>query len=169
VGYRRLVKQRQTARVLALIFGVVALNSVVGCSDDSDRGARDDTETTSSRGASTSVTTSVTSDLTFEPPTPQPGEEFQVSYPEGTERGIPFLMQTLDLAGAWITQFVLISDGAGTEPYWLTAEDAEWVDIGVGGDLPDALVIPEVAAPGRYRICTANIVPPLCGEIEVVL
>lgn len=63
------------------------------------------------------------------------------------------------------------TDGYGTEPTFVSVDDAEGYgveDIGIGGEGPDRLVVPDVAPPGAYRICTANSLENICTPIEIV-
>jgi hypothetical protein len=138
----------------------------LGCADDPDVPARGESGSTSTAPV---VTTGETGDgLALDPSSVHAGELVSVSYLSANERGVAFFLQSTDPQGDWITEYVLISDGTGSEPYWLPPERAEWVDIGLSGDVADTLVIPEVALPGHYRVCTANAPTELCGEIEIM-
>lgn len=39
--------------------------------------------------------------------------------------------------------------------------------MGVSGPGPDEVLIPDVATPGQYRLCTANAVNNFCAETEI--
>jgi hypothetical protein len=64
---------------------------------------------------------------------------------------------------------MLISDGSGGEPLWFpSGEDVAVEAIGVAGRGPDHLLIPDVADPGTYRVCTANAGEDVCAPVEIV-
>jgi hypothetical protein len=109
--------------------------------------------------------------LVVDPTTAAPGDVVALTYPQETTRGILFVLdQNVD--DAWITRFFLTSDGpgAGWERTWSPADAGGMAveDIGVGGPGPDRVLVPEVAEPGAYRICTGNAGENFCAQIEVV-
>lgn len=103
--------------------------------------------------------------------TPSParvGDLIEVRFPEETLRGIGWVLESQE-GDSWQQRYFLVSDELG-EPRWWGAEDSEgqgWEDLGVTGPGPDTLLIPDVAAPGNYRLCTANSQPNFCSELEI--
>jgi hypothetical protein len=99
------------------------------------------------------------------------GDVLSLRFPTETTRGVHFVLERR--AGAsWRYEYDLVSDGPGPgwRREWRPASDGEFAipAIGVGGSGPDRVVIPEVAAPGQWRICTGNAGENICTEIEIV-
>lgn len=109
--------------------------------------------------------------ITVDPAETKPGDVVGVSFPQQTPRGILFTLERRTADG-WLTAYLLTSDGPG--PGW----DMTWQppggggmaveDIGVGGVGPDHVLIPDVAQPGSYLICTGNAAVTVCAPIEVL-
>jgi hypothetical protein len=109
--------------------------------------------------------------LVIDPAQAAPGVVVALTFPEETMRGVLFVLdQRVD--DTWVTRFYLTSDGpgAGWERQWWPVDAAGMgvPDIGVGGPGPDRVLIPEVAEPGAYRICTGNAGADFCAPIEIV-
>ena len=109
--------------------------------------------------------------IVAEPVQVEPGGIAALTFPALTTRGILFTLD-LETAGEWRTVYFLTSDGPGPEweRTWSRAGGAGLAveDIGVGGPGPDQVLIPDIAEPGSYRICTANAAEVICAPIEVV-
>ena len=110
--------------------------------------------------------------MVVEPSRAEPGDVVALSFPDEMERGILFVLEGRTVDG-WLPAFFLTSDGPGPEweLTWQPPGGAGLAveDIGVGGPGPDHVLIPPVAAPGIYRICTANAAEKVCAPIDVVL
>jgi hypothetical protein len=100
-----------------------------------------------------------------------PGDVLAVGFPNEMTRGILFVLERQGPEG-WLPAFFLTSDGPGPEweMTWSPPGGAGMAvpDIGVGGPGPDHVLIPDVAEPGDYRICTANAADDVCAEIEII-
>ncbi|CAN5374918.1 hypothetical protein BH11ACT8_BH11ACT8_18820 [soil metagenome] len=95
------------------------------------------------------------------------GQEIDLLFPTGQGRGIAFRIDEPDGAG-WRPAYYLVAPYSGTgEPTW-SHDNRGTVDIGIGGPGPDRVVVPPVATPGRYRICTDNAAEEACAPITVV-
>lgn len=108
--------------------------------------------------------------LVIEPALANPGDVVALTFPEETTRGILFVLdQRVD--DGWVTRFYLVSDGPGQgwqREWWpVDAEGFAIPDIGVGGAGPDRVLIPDIAGPGEYRICTGNAGADFCAPIEI--
>lgn len=100
----------------------------------------------------------------------QAGQTLTLNFPRETERGTPWVLEQRDGDG-WQARYLLISDGNNTAPTWVGPAERDqwaWEDVGVGGSGPDTVLIPDVAPPGKYRLCTANALNNFCTEIEIV-
>ena len=102
----------------------------------------------------------------------QPGQVVSLHFSAHNRRGIAFSLDVFD-CDSYVTRYYLIAPfgNGSTEPSWWSVEDPEgglaWVDIGVGGPGPEWVTIPDDASPGLYRICTANAVRKVCGEVTI--
>jgi hypothetical protein len=109
--------------------------------------------------------------IVVDPDRAEPGEVVGVSFPDEMTRGILFVLEQ-QTANGWLPAFFLTSDGPGEgwEMTWSPPGGAGLAveDIGVGGPGPDHVIIPEVAEPGMYLLCTANAGDNVCTQIEVV-
>jgi hypothetical protein len=109
--------------------------------------------------------------IVAEPVEVAPGDVLSLSFPEETARGVHFVLES-QARGAWFHVFDLASDapGPGWQRRWSPAGADGFAveDIGVGGPGPDRVVIPDVAEPGRWRICTGNAAENICTTIEIV-
>jgi hypothetical protein len=99
------------------------------------------------------------------------GQEVLVTYPGGRERGVAYVLEKLIDTTWYATHFMTATtSGYGTEPTWaeVGTEGYGWEDIGIAGEGPDRLIVPDSALAGRYRVCTANSVENICAELTVV-
>lgn len=100
------------------------------------------------------------------------GDEVRVLWPGEEGRGIAYSLDAWT-GTDWTTQFYVTAVTQGHHPaghprWWDASEtNYAWVDIGVGGPGPDIAVVPDVAEPGVYRLCTANSVRKSCVLITV--
>jgi hypothetical protein len=100
----------------------------------------------------------------------RPGDVVDLTFPLETGRGVAFMLEEWT-GEEYVRRYYLISvpAGMGSAPTWFDVDDnVGWEDIGIGGPGPDQVVIPEVARPGRYRICIANAGEDFCAPIEIV-
>ena len=109
--------------------------------------------------------------IVAEPQRVAPGDVVALTFPAETTRGIHFVLE-MQSDGAWVHAFDLVSDGPGPgwPRDWSVAGSGDFAipDIGVGGTGPDRVLIPDVAEPGTWRICTGNAGDEFCTEIEIV-
>jgi hypothetical protein len=100
-----------------------------------------------------------------------PGGIVELTYPDEMVRGILYVLEE-EVGSTWAYRYGLISGGedGGVSPEWFVPgdEDVAIPDIGVVGPGPDRVRIPEVAAPGSWRICTGNAGENICVRIEIV-
>jgi hypothetical protein len=100
-----------------------------------------------------------------------PCEQVAMRFPDRQTRGIAFALDAWE-DSTWRTRFYLTSDGGSlnSTPTWWSIEDDEnraVIDIGIGGPGPDHVLIPESAATGTYRLCTANAAEKACALVTV--
>ena len=98
-----------------------------------------------------------------------PGEVVELSFPDGHERGLMFVLEE-ESGATWVYRYMLLSDATGGRPAWYRP-DQEGVaveDVGVAGPGPDRVVVPDVAAAGSWRICTGNAAENVCVRIAIV-
>lgn len=109
--------------------------------------------------------------ITVTPATAQPGATVALTFPEKNARGIAFQLATA--ADPEKVLYYLTSDWGARgnhTPTWWAAEDGEgkgWEDVGISGPGPDLVVVPDTAADGSYRLCTANAGTQVCGLLTV--
>ena len=103
--------------------------------------------------------------------TAAPGDVVELTFPAEMTRGIHFVLEE-EVGPTWVYRYGLISSGevAGAPGEWFTPgdEDVAIPDIGIVGPGPDRVPIPEIAAPGSWRICTGTAVENVCVRIEIV-
>lgn len=110
--------------------------------------------------------------IVAEPEQVAPGDVLTLTFPAGTPRGVHFVLESQASGGAWVHMFDLVSDGPG--PGWprdwsIAGSEAFAIpDIGVSGNGPDRVLIPDVAELGTWRICTGNAGENMCTRIEIV-
>lgn len=100
-----------------------------------------------------------------------PGDEVEVRWPGEEMRGVAYSMD-MWTGAEWKTQFYISAVTLGYRPearpvWWASEADHYWEDIGVGGPGPDIAVVPDIADPGTYRLCTANSPQKSCVLITV--
>jgi len=106
-----------------------------------------------------------------------PGDQVELLYPQGTSRGVGFVLEER-VGDSWqVRYFLTVPDiGDGDDPpedlwgSWFPPDNPdrlEWPDVGVDGTIPGRALIPEPATPGEYRICTANTDPNFCAELTI--
>lgn len=109
--------------------------------------------------------------IAAEPAEVVPGGIVALTFPQETTRGVLFVLER-QVGDGWQLQYYLTSDGpgAGWERTWQPAgaEGLAVEDIGVGGPGPDGVLIPDVAEPGSYRICTGNAGADFCAPLQIV-
>jgi hypothetical protein len=106
--------------------------------------------------------------MVVEPAQARPGEVVAVSFPGGWDRGILYALDA-QAGDGWDRRWMLISDASGGEPLWFPGDEEVAVEaIGIGGEGPDHLLIPDVAEPGAYRVCTANAAEDVCALVKIV-
>lgn len=106
--------------------------------------------------------------MVVEPAHARPGQLVAARFPGGWDRGILFALDA-QAGDGWDRRWMLISDGSGGEPLWFpSGQDVAVEAIGVAGPGPDHLLIPDVAEPGTYRVCTANAGEDICAPVEIV-
>lgn len=106
--------------------------------------------------------------MVVEPAEARPGQLVGISFPGGWDRGILFALEAQHGDG-WDRRWMLISDASGGEPLWFPPDAEVAIEaIGIAGNGPDHLLIPDIAEPGTYRVCTANASEDICAPIEIV-
>ncbi|MEU4190416.1 hypothetical protein AB0E69_00805 [Kribbella sp. NPDC026611] len=104
------------------------------------------------------------------PETAKPGQIVALTFPRSSPRGVAF--QLAKESESSTVLYYLSSDWgqppAGHRPTWAKPADGfGWPDVGINGPGPDRVVVPETIADGRYRLCTANARPQVCGLLTV--
>jgi len=109
--------------------------------------------------------------MVVDPEAAAQGDIVELSFPGEMTRGVWFVLEQ-EVQGSWAYRYDLTSDGpgAGWPVDWHVAggEGFAVEDIGVGGNGPDHVAIPETAEPGTWRICTGNAGENVCVRIEIV-
>ena len=108
--------------------------------------------------------------MKLEPASVRPGETIEVFFPEETLRGIHFVLEIQE-GDSWHLSYNLLSDwGKGRTPEAHAVDDSEefsYLDIGIGGPGPDAVVMPDDVPAGSYRICTGNAGENFCASLTI--
>lgn len=106
--------------------------------------------------------------LTVTPDPVAPGTVVEVAFAESYPRGIAWQLDAR-VDDTWETRFWLTSDANGGDPVAVAVgTDGYGVeDVGVEGTGPDRLRVPAEAAPGEYRLCTANARDDVCVPLTV--
>jgi hypothetical protein len=168
------VLMRLRLRTVALL-GLVVASLTVGCSSAPDGdGATPLKEEDSSPSTTTpTLDPSLAGRMDTDKGAYAPGEEVRVRWPGEETRGIAYSLDAWTGTN-WKTQFYMGAVTQGHRPpeggpvWWETGEkDYGWVDIGVFGPGPDIAVVPDIADPGAYRLCTANSPKKSCVLITV--
>jgi hypothetical protein len=155
------------------LFGLAVASLTVGCSaPDGDGATRSKRESTSLPTATATLEPSLAGRIETDQWAYMPGDEVKVRWPGEELRGIAYSLDAWT-GTDWKTQFYMSAVTRGHRPgggpvWWATDEtDHGWVDIGVGGPGPDIAVVPDIADPGTYRLCTANSPKKSCVLITV--
>jgi hypothetical protein len=183
---RRRLLAGATCAVLAVLVGT-GLVAVAGGGDDDpatvvaddavvatdDAVAATDATTSPPEPTTTAAPPEAPAQIVVRPSTARPGEIVDLFVPGEAGRGVLFTLARWDGAAWEPPSFGLTSDGQGSYdcgdcPSWVAGAGPYAVDdIGIGGPGPDRVEIPDVAPPGRYRVCTGNAQVELCGQVEV--
>jgi hypothetical protein len=102
--------------------------------------------------------------MTVTPTTAHPGDAVSLSFPTEQLRGVGFILTARD--GGTTYQLTSNAMDRGREPTW-SPEGSGWVDVGISGPGPDQVLIPPVAAPGDYELCTGNAPAEQCVSLTV--
>lgn len=111
--------------------------------------------------------------MRVQPEVAQPGELVGLRFAQGVTRGRAFALERRQGDG-WVFLYELTSAaGSSPTPRWAPAGSGVWEqeDINLGdieGHPPQQLVVPDVADPGQYRVCTTGRKDNLCAKLEVV-
>jgi hypothetical protein len=107
-------------------------------------------------------------EMVIDPNETSPGALVAVAYVTGWDRGVLYAIDAQGRAG-WERRFMLISDANGAEPTWFRNGDAGVAVemVGIVGQGPDHVRIPDVMAPGTYRLCTANARANVCAFLDI--
>lgn len=160
------------ARPVLLVFPLLLALSGCGLSDAvSTSGSGEETETQIPEADPfDKAATNRPELLVISPPTAEPGDQVELSFPQGTSRGVAFTLEEA-ARGGWAWTHVLTSgvDGySDGKPSWVARGTSYgWDDIGVNGLGPDLILLPDGLDPGAHRICTANAGTNFCGEMTV--
>jgi hypothetical protein len=177
---RRRLAGASTAAALVVLAGV----AVVAGPDGDDPGQRvtadsDDGTPSTPVTASPDPTTTTgappeePSHIVVRPATARPGEIVDLIFSEHADRGALFTLARWDGTAWEPASFGLTSDGHGAYdcadcPSWVAGPGPfDMVDIGISGPGPDRVEIPDVAPPGRYRVCFGYVEAPWCGQLDV--
>lgn len=109
--------------------------------------------------------------MEVEPARAVPGEVLAMRFPQGTSRGVAFVLEE-ETAGGWSLRYFLVAgdESVGAAEWW-TPTDADgrgWDDPLITGPGPDFVEVPETASPGNYRLCTANAPQNFCASVHVM-
>ena len=106
--------------------------------------------------------------MQVEPERAASGAIVEVRFPQGWDRGLLYAIDERS-GDQWERLFMLTSDANGGQPTWFAPEDEGFgvEAIGIAGNGPDRVPIPDPLEPGQYRICTANAAEDICAAITV--
>jgi hypothetical protein len=113
--------------------------------------------------------------IEISPSPARPGHKVELRFPQETERGLGWALEEKG-AGTWHLRYYLTSvpkhRATKDAPSWFAADAPEdvrgWDAIGLTGQGPEALRIPDSATPGEYRLCTANAGRNFCAPVDIV-
>lgn len=105
----------------------------------------------------------------------RPGGMLSLRFPQGAERGVAFTLEGWS-GDAWTPLYELsavpggAAEGTRARPAWAPIGEGLPVSgIGVTGEGPDRVPVPEVADPGWYRVCSSAIDDGACtAPVEIV-
>jgi sugar lactone lactonase YvrE len=162
--HARVVRRRRTRRrygalaaALIVVLGVVA--AIAATRDDTPR------VVAGPRPAPTTTPAPAYDDFDVSPRSTTRGTTIELRYRDDAVRGIGFALDRWT-GSKWKREYWLATDENGAEPRW-DRQPARFFDIGFSGTRPFHLVVPPVALPGSYRICTANAKERRCSSLEV--
>lgn len=147
----------KTATRVALVVAFVAVGAACsrsGTSNAADTEVAQQATGESSRPPSTPADATVVVDLDARRAVTA-GTVVDLRFPAGTTRGLGYRMDRWR-DGEWAPEYNLLSQpqGFAIESSWKPFQEGFVVaDIGVDGQGPDAILIPEVAVPGWHRVC----------------
>jgi hypothetical protein len=104
------------------------------------------------------------------PETAKPGQLVALTFPQSSPRGVAFQLTT-ETAPDRVLYYLTSDWGRPSgehRPTWTKPEGGYgWVDVGINGPGPERVIVPDTIEAGRYRICTANAAPQVCGLLIV--
>jgi hypothetical protein len=110
--------------------------------------------------------------MVIEPNPVDAGATVSVTFPEGTSRGVAYVLEVHIDDEYYPTHFLTAAaDGYDGEPGWVAVgtEGYGWEDIGIEGPGPDTLIIPGSSlVAGDYRVCTANSLENICAPLTIL-
>jgi hypothetical protein len=152
----------------AVVFAVASL--MLGCSSSAD-----DAGEKADAGGSASTATIPTLDpaldrrIEIDQRAYRPGDRLLAHWPGAEVRGIAYSLDKWT-GEDWATEYYITAVQRPThDPSWWSKDEKGhlWADIGVGGLGPDIAIVPDVADPGAYRLCTANASKQSCVMLTV--
>lgn len=97
-----------------------------------------------------------------------PGQTVQLTFPTSRDRGLGFGLERSTSEG-WVQEFDMWSDRSGGTPGWQRVGGEVLIDlVGIRGPGPDTVVIPDIAEPGEWRICTLFNLQGFCAPLTIV-
>lgn len=163
-------------RLLGTITGLVLLVLLAGaCGEDEMVG----TEAGDGTVVPTTEAGEVARAMTVLPDVVEAGSLVELTFDEDAFRGVAWRLEANgvdvrgdqpDVAGG---PFLLVAAASAHTcadcPRWYPPGEGGYVDVGISGPGPDLVRIPEVAAPGPWRLCSENAGdPPYCADLTVV-
>jgi hypothetical protein len=110
--------------------------------------------------------------MTAEPATTPAGALVTLTFPDQRLRGVAFRLESAQPTG-WQLDYYLIAGRTGSkEPgrySWYRADDPHrtWVQVGITGPGGEKVRIPDIAAPGMYRLCTEGAAQEACTPLTI--
>jgi hypothetical protein len=110
--------------------------------------------------------------LVLEPDEAAPGDELQATFPEGTERGIGYVLEEQVEDGWELRAYLTAAPGSDQGPAEpssspVTEGEITWDAVAIVGEGPDRLVLPEEVEPGAHRVCTAVSAENICAPLTI--
>ncbi|MDN4161111.1 hypothetical protein [Nocardioides abyssi] len=157
----------------AALIGLVLASSSIGCSSamNEDNAPRPRQERASRTVATPTLDPWLTGRMATDRQAYVPGDQVVVRWYSRERRGIAYSLDGWT-GTEWKTEYYVIAVSQGYAPaarptWWDANERRGWVDIGVSGSGSDVAVVPDVADPGTYRLCTANAARKSCVLLSV--